>query len=253
MFDFFKVIIPARYDSTRLHGKVLLDICGKPMIQHVWERATELIEPDNIIIATDSIKVIDAAKKFGAKTVITSFHHRSGTERILEVVDRSREPEDSIIVNLQADEPLIPPELLYQVANNLKENPEADIATVYDTIFKKEDLENPDIVKVVTDQNNFALYFSRAPIPYYRDGYPEDPDRSIGRRHIGVYAYRVRTLREYSRNLISCYLEKAEMLEQLRLLYYGGKIHVDEAIEVPPFGVDTEEDLERVRAYLSQN
>lgn len=249
MFDFFKIIIPARYDSTRLPGKVLLDICGKPMLQHVYERATEIVDPKNVIVATDSPKVIKACKAFGAQCVMTSGAHRSGTERLLEVVSQLGEPDNRIVVNMQADEPLLPPDLPYQVAQNLNKHPEADIATLYDKIIDENDLNNPNIVKVVTDNNRFALYFSRSPIPFHRDGIAEGYG-AIGRRHIGIYAYRVKTLRRYSREFLPCYLEKAEMLEQLRLLYYGGKIHVDEAVEAPDFGVDTEEDLANVRMTI---
>ncbi len=249
MLDFFKVIIPARYDSTRLPGKVLMDICGKSMLQRVYERAIELVDPENVIIAVDTVKVGNVAKSFGAKCVITSGSHRSGTERLLEAVSQLEEPDNSIIVNMQADEPLLPPDLLFQVASNLRAVPEADIATLYDKIINEKDLQNPNIVKVVTDKKKFALYFSRSPIPFYRDGIAEGHG-AIGRRHIGLYAYLVSTLKKYSRELLPCYLEETEMLEQLRVLYHGGKIHVEEAVETPEFGIDTQEDLDEIRLLI---
>jgi len=246
---FFKVVIPARYDSTRLPGKVLMDICGKTMLQHTYERAIELVDPQNVFIATDSLEVIEATKKFGAQCLMTSGSHRSGTERLLEVIHQLDEPDHSIIVNMQADEPLLPPDLLFQVAKNLRDIPEADIATLYDKIVDEKDLQNPNIVKVVTDKKKFALYFSRSPIPFYRDGIAEGHG-AIGRRHIGLYAYRVSTLKKYSREFLPCYLEQTEMLEQLRLLYHGGKIHVDYAVETPELGVDTQEDLDEIRLLI---
>lgn len=246
--SYFKVIIPARYDSTRLPGKILADICGKPMIQRTYEKAIELIDPENVFIATDSVRVIKVAQKFGAQCILTSKDHKSGTERLLEASSQLNLLDNEIIVNMQADEPLLPPKLLEQVANNLWQNSGADVATLYDNIITEEDLHNPAIVKVVIDQNNFALYFSRAPIPFHRDGINRE---EIGKRHIGLYAYRVETLRRYSQEFSPCHLEQTEMLEQLRLLYHGRKIHVCLAQEIPMFGIDTQEDLDDVRLAIS--
>jgi 3-deoxy-manno-octulosonate cytidylyltransferase (CMP-KDO synthetase) len=243
----FKVIIPARYDSTRLPGKVLLDISGKPMIQHTYERAVEATEdPEKVFIATDSLEVVEAAEKFGAQYLLTASTHRSGTERLLEAVDQLGLFNNNLVVNVQADEPLLPPVLIRQVAENLWKN-QADVATLYDNIITEEALHDPAVVKVVTDKDHFALYFSRAPIPFHRDGINW---KEIGKRHIGLYSYRVETLREYSKSFSSCHLEETEMLEQLRLLYHGKKIHVDLAREIPELGVDTPEDLDNIRLAL---
>lgn len=240
----FKIIIPARYASTRLPGKPLLDINGKPMIQHVYERALES-GASEVIIATDSTRIGMAAEDFGATVCMTLEHHNSGTERLGEVVSKLDWPDDTVVVNVQGDEPLIPPQIISQVAKNLVNNPDASCATLMTAFGSDDDVNNPNAVKVVSDAQGFALYFSRAVIPHIRD--PEHTHGVKYFRHIGMYAYRAGLLRNYSR-LHVCELESIEKLEQLRLLWNGLKIHVDEAMVIPEAGVDTQQDLEKIRA-----
>lgn len=243
----FKIVIPARYASTRLPGKALLDIHGKPMIQHVYERAL-MTNASEVIIATDSKEIAAAAKNFSATVCMTRADHVSGTERLGEVVDQRNWPDDCVIVNVQGDEPVIPPQIITQVAENLIANPEAACASLMTAFTETQSITNPNMVKVVVDKNGFALYFSRTVIPYLRD--PEHVPDIVYYWHVGIYAYRAGLLRNYSQ-LPVCELETIEKLEQLRLLWNGFKIHMAEAIEVPAHGVDTEDDLENVRALLS--
>ena len=248
----FTVIIPARFASSRLPGKPLADIAGKPMIQHVFEKAQQS-GASRVIIATDNKQVEKAAKAFGAEVCMTSEAHNSGTERLAEVVSKLGIADDEIIVNVQGDEPLIPPVIIQQVAQNLAEN-QVNMATLAVKLETKEELFNPNCVKVVTDQKGMALYFSRAAIPFARDYFADCNDAFVASqpylRHIGIYAYRAKFVNQYIRWQPTV-LEKLESLEQLRALWYGEKIHVELAKEAPQVGVDTLEDLERVRKILS--
>ena len=248
----FTVIIPARYASSRLPRKPLADIAGKPMIQHVWEKAQQA-GANRVIIATDHEEIEQVAKTFGAEVCMTSTKHNSGTERLAEVIEKMAITDDEIIVNVQGDEPLIPPVIIQQVAQNLAEN-QVNMATLAVKLETKEELFNPNCVKVVTDQKGMALYFSRAAIPFARDHFADCNDAFVASqsylRHIGIYAYRAKFVNQYIRWQPTV-LEKLESLEQLRALWYGEKIHVELAKEAPQVGVDTLEDLERVRQILS--
>ena len=245
----FKIVIPARYASTRLPGKPLLDIGGKPMIQWVYENACES-NATAVVIATDDMRIKNAAEGFGAQVCMTSDSHRSGTDRIAEVVRTMGWPDDSIVVNIQGDEPSMPASLAYQVAQDMEQHQRADMTTLSTPISEQEQLFDPNVVKVVTDEEGYALYFSRAPIPWHRDefasGEPALPQDTKYYRHIGLYAYRAAYLEKYI-NLPATKLEKAESLEQLRVLSHGGCIHVCVAEEEPGHGIDTADDLERVR------
>ena len=250
----FKVIIPARYASSRLPGKPLLDIDGKPMLQHVYERASES-GADEVIIATDDERVSRSAIAFGASVQMTGDHHRSGTERIAEVVNERGEPHERIIVNVQGDEPLISPRLIAQVAELMDSTKDAEMATLCEPISTAKDLFDPGVVKVVRDARDRALYFSRAPIPWHREIFGSQPLRlPTGEtyfRHLGIYAYRVSYLLDFV-SYESSSIEQTESLEQLRALYHGGQIVVSEAIEKSGPGVDTEQDLEKVRDLMVQ-
>lgn len=246
----FTVIIPARYQSTRLPGKPLADICGKPMIEHVYRQAIQA-GADQVIIATDDQRVADVATGFGGTVCMTSPDHESGTERLAEVVEKMGIAPDHIVVNVQGDEPLIPPVVIAQVADNLAAST-APMATLGVAIEDAEEAFNPNAVKVVTDNQGYALYFSRATIPWDRDQFSDDKSQLNQplMRHIGIYAYRAGFISKYI-NWAPSALEKIESLEQLRVLWYGEKIHVALAKQTPPPGVDTPEDLEAVRALLS--
>jgi len=249
----FKVVIPARYGSSRLPAKPLMDIAGKPMVVHVYERAL-LSKAKTVVVATDDERIVQALKPYGAKVVMTSPNHPSGTDRLQEVAAKMRWDDDDIIVNVQGDEPLIPPEVINQVAANLAANRQAGIATLAEAIENVAQLTNPNIVKLVRDANNMAMYFSRATMPWARDafaqGIHELPVKDLYWRHLGIYAYRVSFLNAYVK-WPPAVLEQVEALEQLRALYYGVKIHVDKASVSLPAGVDTQEDLERVRAIVA--
>lgn len=250
----FSVVIPARYAASRLPGKPLLDIAGKPMVQHVYERAIQS-GAEKVIIATDDDRIRIAAEGFGAEVCMTSPTHRSGTDRLSEVAERLAMSDDRIVVNVQGDEPLMPPALIHQVAENLATHTQASMSTLCARITSAEELFNPNAVKVVMDAAGIALYFSRAPIPWDRDAFAKSkealPARSVHYRHIGLYAYRAGFLHQYVQ-WPPCPLEETESLEQLRALWHGKKIHVDVAVEPPPPGVDTQQDLEVVRRRFSQ-
>lgn len=241
------IIIPARYASTRLPGKPLQDIHGKSLIQRVYE-CTVMSGAISTVIATDDARIRDAAKAFGAQVCMTSPAHRSGTERIAEVVDKLAFADDEIIINLQGDEPLMPASLIKHVADTLVRQPEAAAATAMYPITDQAQLNDPNVVKVVCDRNGLALLFSRAPIPWARETHVSTAGESpLGAfRHIGIYAYRAGFVSSYS-SWPPCPLEQIEMLEQLRMLWYGARIAVCEALETPGPGVDTPEDLETVR------
>lgn len=245
----FIAIIPARFASTRLPGKPLVDIHGKPMVVHVMERALQS-GADRVIVATDHPDVAAAVTAAGGEVCLTRPDHQSGTERLAEVIERYQFADDAIIVNVQGDEPLIPPGIIRQVAHNLAGS-EAGMATLAVPITDAEEAFNPNAVKVVRDAQGYALYFSRATIPWDRERFAQSRD-SIGAsllRHIGIYAYRAGFIRRYVSWEPSA-LEQIELLEQLRVLWYGEKIHVDVAETTPAAGVDTAEDLARVRAAL---
>ena len=250
----FVVVIPARYASTRLPGKPLADIHGKPMVQHVVEKALQS-GADRVIVATDDERVQQALAPFAAaagfEVCMTSPDHQSGTERLAEVCRHYGFAADTIIVNVQGDEPLIPPVIIRQVADNLAAA-SAPMATLSVPIRDAEEAFNPNAVKVVTDKDGYALYFSRASIPWDRDAFARSREQ-IGdhyQRHIGIYAYRADFIQRYV-DWAPSVLEQVEALEQLRVLWYGEKLHVAQALQAPPVGVDTQADLDKVRALLA--
>lgn len=250
----FVVVIPARYASTRLPGKPLADIHGKPMVQHVVEKALQS-GAERVIVATDDERVQQALAPFAAaagfEVCMTSPDHQSGTERLAEVCRHYGFAADTIIVNVQGDEPLIPPAIIRQVADNLAAA-SAPMATLSVPIRDAEEAFNPNAVKVVTDREGYALYFSRASIPWDRDRFAQSCEQ-IGdhyQRHIGIYAYRAGFIQRYV-DWAPSVLEQVEALEQLRVLWYGEKIHVAQALQAPPVGVDTQADLDKVRALLA--
>ncbi len=247
----FSVVIPARYASTRLPGKPLLDIAGKPMIQHVYEQAQKS-QAEQVIIATDDDRIAQAVKGFGGEVCMTATDHLSGTDRIQEVVQKYGLADNDIVVNVQGDEPCIPPEVINQVAHNLQNHEQASAATLSESIESVEDFSNANVVKVVGNHQGMALYFSRATIPYPRDIGEDGLVNTVGllpQRHIGIYAYRVSLLNRFI-TWNPAPLETIESLEQLRILYYGEDIHVEVACCAVPAGVDTEQDLLNVRELL---
>jgi 3-deoxy-manno-octulosonate cytidylyltransferase (CMP-KDO synthetase) len=247
----FKVVIPARFGSTRLHGKPLLNIAGKPMIAHVCERAKEA-NADDIIVATDDERIFNMVAELGFKAVLTRENHESGTERIAEVAEKLGWADDTIIVNLQGDEPLLPADYIRQVAQALANQNQAGIATIAAKIHDADEIFNPNAVKVVLDKKGYALYFSRAPIPWNRATFATRKEISAEFshfRHIGLYAYTAGFLKKYCAWEASP-LEQIEALEQLRILWHGEKILVQIVGKTPPAGVDTLEDLQRVEAFL---
>ncbi|WP_404399442.1 3-deoxy-manno-octulosonate cytidylyltransferase [Idiomarina seosinensis] len=249
----FTVIIPARYQSSRLPGKPLADIGGKPMIQHVFERALQSGAAE-VIVATDDPRIENAVTQFGGRAMLTSDKHQSGTERLAEVIGQLAFAEDEIVVNVQGDEPFIPPEIIRQVADNLANQRQAAMATLSVPIDDAEQMFNPNVVKVVRDSAGYALYFSRAAIPWHRDTFADDGkatifDSDIYQRHIGLYAYRSGFVRRYVEWPASP-LEQIESLEQLRVLWHGERIHVAEAIKTPQPGIDTADDLNNARRLL---
>ena len=251
----FRVVIPARYASSRLPGKPLLDIAGKPMVQHVYERASTC-GAHSVVVATDDDRIAEAVTGFGGEVCLTSAEHPSGTDRLAEVVQMMGYPDEDIIVNMQGDEPLIPPSLIQQVALDLKEFSDASISTICTPIDTAEELFNPNIVKVIMDKQHYAIYFSRAAIPWHRDAFMQDkksmPADAQYQRHLGIYAYRSSFLKHYSSLKISP-LEQIESLEQLRAIWHGFRIHVSVAAEPPGMGVDTEADLFTVRDIISNS
>jgi len=245
------IIIPARFGSTRLAGKPLADVAGKTLIQRVHDCA-RASGAERIVIATDDPRIGDVAKSFGAEVVMTDAAHRSGTDRIAEVVARLGLADDEIVVNLQGDEPLMPPALIRQVAETLASHSDAAVATACHVIHSDDEFTNPNVVKVVTDARGYALYFSRAPIPWPREHMAGKPSGSTRAwRHIGLYGYRAGFVRRFA-EWPACPLEETEQLEQLRVLWHGERIAVCESAELPGAGVDTPEDLERVRAHFAR-
>lgn len=251
----FRVIIPARYESSRLPGKMLLDIAGKPMIQHVYERALES-GAESVAIATDDDRIRQVAEDFGATVCMTAVEHASGTERLAEAVVALGYLEDDVIVNLQGDEPMIPPLVIRQVAEGLVKYENARVATLYEQIKTIEELFDPNNVKVVMNKRGYALYFSRAPIAWDRENFQIPPVTTAKLttphyRHVGIYAYRVGFLQEYM-EWESSPLEEMEKLEQLRVLWNAGKVHLAEAKETVPIDVNTEADLKKIRSLLDK-
>ncbi|MGO4892853.1 3-deoxy-manno-octulosonate cytidylyltransferase [Flavobacterium sp. W21_SRS_FM6] len=246
----FSVIIPARYASTRFPGKPLVDINGKPMVQHVYERAIES-GASRVIVATDDLRIAKVVSDFGGRYCMTAAHHESGTERLAEVIEMEGMLSHEVVVNVQGDEPFIPAVNIQQVAENLHQHQQAEMATLAVKITDVEEAFNPNVVKVITDKQGFALYFSRATIPYDRSRFlDEDLIDEIGDyylRHIGIYAYRAGFIKQYV-SMSPSGLEQIESLEQLRVLWHGEKIHVDIARQTPPTGIDTPEDLVRLLA-----
>lgn len=250
----FRVVIPARYASTRFPGKALADINGKPMIQHVYEKALQS-GAISVVIATDDERIRVQAQKFGANVCMTASTHQSGADRIAEAVTILGYGADEVIVNVQGDEPLIPPIIISQTAELLVSNSKADCATLCEPLEIADQLYAKNIAKVVLDANNFALYFSRAPIPWDRDNFPIPSDQVLPPklyfRHLGIFCYRVSFLKKFV-SWKPCAIELIECLEQLRMLWYGAKIYVGEAKDPSMVGVDTPEDLEKVLKILDK-
>ena len=238
-------VIPARYSSTRFEAKVLVDIMGKPMIQWVWERAKQVKILDELIIACDDERVADVARGFGAAVVMTAKGHTSGTDRIAEVVNPI---EVNMVVNIQGDEPLIHPTMIDSVARAILTDSSISVATIIRKIENPQDINDPHVVKVVKDKNDFALYFSRSPIPFHARN--SDITSPVYYKHIGLYGYSKDFLFTY-KNMASSNLERTEKLEQLRVLEDGYKIKVIET-KYDTIGVDTPEDLEKVKEYLKK-
>jgi len=243
----FLVVIPARLGSTRLPRKPLADIGGKPMVIHVAERAQQS-NAQSVVIATDSSEIQATCNEYGIECLLTSPDHPTGTDRIAEVAQQLKLSADTLVVNVQGDEPLIPPELINQVAQTLADHALCSISTVAVPITDASEINNPNVVKVILNKAGEALYFSRASIPFVRD--PETAGNVTHLRHLGIYAYRADFLQAYSR-LEPAPPEQVEALEQLRALWNGYRIAVYTASEAPAAGVDTAEDLERVRRILS--
>ncbi|PKO47312.1 MAG: 3-deoxy-manno-octulosonate cytidylyltransferase [Betaproteobacteria bacterium HGW-Betaproteobacteria-22] len=248
----FYVVIPARHASTRLPGKPLLDIAGKPMVVWVAERASAS-GAMRVVVATDDMLIAEAVNQHGYAAVMTRADHMSGTDRIAEVAALEGWADDDIVVNVQGDEPLIDPALIGKVALELANSKTAIMATACHVIKEKPDFVSANVVKVVLDANGDAMYFSRAPIPYPRNVYHnmhELPQGIPAYRHIGIYAYRVKFLKQYA-SLKPTAIEQHEHLEQLRVLYYGYKIAVTIVADAPANGVDTEDDLALVRRLMA--
>lgn len=244
----FVVVIPARFASVRLPGKPLREIAGKPMLQHVHERAMES-DASEVIVATDDKRIAKAAERFGAAVCMTGAHHQSGTDRLAEVARKSGWPGDGIVVNLQGDEPLMPPELINQCAA-LLQSEEVGMATLASPFLSRAEFENPNAVKVIVDNNQDAIFFSRAAIPFARNPQREMLAMEIALHHHGIYAYRVEVL-ERIVSADRSQLEIVEELEQLRALSMGIKIRVGKPDRRPGPGVDTEADLARIARLLA--
>jgi len=249
----FTVLIPARYASTRLPGKPLMDIAGKPLVVRVAERA-QASGADRIVIATDDERIRAAAEQHGFDAILTRANHATGTDRLAEAAVALELDDKAIVVNVQGDEPLLEPALIREVADELRSHGDASIATACHPIDDLQEAFNPNVVKVVLDHAGYALYFSRATIPWARDAFAAKRDKlPLGLplyRHYGLYAYRVGFLRHYP-SLTSAQIERFEALEQLRALWHGHRIVVRITTGTPAPGVDTQEDLDRVRALYA--
>ncbi|MCX4029425.1 3-deoxy-manno-octulosonate cytidylyltransferase [Endozoicomonas sp. SM1973] len=252
----FTVVIPARYASTRLPGKPLLLIGDKPMIQHVYQQALQS-QAARVVVATDHQGIAEVVQSFGGEVCLTAANHPSGTDRVEEVARKLALADDEVVVNIQGDEPLIPPSVINQVAGLLGSQLECEMATLIESITEVDDLFNQNVVKVVLNAQGEASYFSRAPIPWSREQFnlaqlPTQLPSGPFYRHIGIYGYRVGLLHRYV-NWPVAPTEQLECLEQLRALWQGVKIAVAQAVEVPPIGVDTEQDLAKVRLLVEGN
>lgn len=249
----YKIVIPSRFGSSRLPGKPLLDINGKPMVWHVYQRALETnIGAENIVVATDHQGIFDTCSEFGIQVVMTSDAHESGTDRLAEVAELMNWADDEMVVNLQGDEPLLPPKLIEFTAKVLSDSPQAGMATLGCPINDEADIHDVNCVKLVADHDGRAMYFSRAAIPFARDGFDEAlmmGENSPWLRHIGMYAYRVAALKQIAAMPMAV-VEGLEKLEQLRALWNGVHIQVAAIESAPGHGVDTQADLERVREIM---
>ena len=249
MSQAYTVIVPARLASTRLPNKPLADIHGLPMVVRVAQRAA-LSNASQVVVAADSIEIVQACQAHGVRAMLTQVNHPSGSDRLAEASALLGLKPHDVVVNVQGDEPLINPELINQVAELLVQRPTASMSTAAHEIHELAEFTNPNVVKVVIDQNQLALYFSRAPIPWWRDGFAQGIQslpQPAPLRHVGIYAYRVGFLQSFP-TLQAAPIETGEALEQLRALWHGHKIAVHITPDVPGPGVDTPEDLERVRA-----
>jgi len=244
----YHIVIPARYASSRFPGKPLQLINNKSMLEHVYHVAKKS-SAQSIVIATDDKRIADVAQTFCDDVLMTSDKHQSGTDRLAEVCQIKKWQAGEIVVNLQGDEPLTPSELLHQVASNLHHKSTASIATLSTPLIDIEEITDPNIVKVVADIDGYAMYFSRAPIPFNRDAKLLCLS-NLYQRHLGIYAYRVGFLNEYSQ-MPQCELETFEKLEQLRAMYHGHKIHIEPALSLPGPGIDTPEDLQKIQSLLA--
>ncbi|MEM8594027.1 MAG: 3-deoxy-manno-octulosonate cytidylyltransferase [Pseudomonadota bacterium] len=242
----YRIIIPSRFSSSRLPGKPLADIAGKPMIQRVYEAAIKSSASD-VIIAADDQRIVDVCEAFGAPVCVTSPEHPSGTDRLQEAASILNLKDSDVIVNVQGDEPLMPVSVIEQVADNLIQRPDVAIATLCEPITETEQLSNPNVVKTMFSATGRALYFSRSEIPHPRD----DRSQQIAYRHLGIYAYRVRFLHDYV-SWPEVPIEQCEKLEQLRALHFDAAMHVDIACDTIPPGVDTQADLDVVRSLFEQ-
>ena len=244
----YHIVIPARYGSTRLPAKALADINGKPLVYWVWRQAMQS-RAVSVTIATDDIRIQEAMTPHGADVIMTDANNPSGTDRLAEVARLKAWDSDVIVINLQGDEPLMPVSNLEQVAGVLNAYPEASIATLCEPIDTADAFHDPSVVKVVSDGSGRAHYFSRSPIPYVR-GADEAFVPPVARRHVGLYAYRVSFLAEFSSQPVAP-LEQLESLEQLRALHFGHEIRIADAVEAVPTGVDTQRELDTVRRLMA--
>jgi len=250
----FTVLIPARLASTRLPGKPLADIGGRPMVVRVAQRAADS-SADRVVVAADHVSIVEACHAHGVEAVLTRADHATGSDRLAESCELLRLPDESVVVNVQGDEPLIDPGLIDAVAELIEARPEASISTAAHAIAELADFVNPNVVKVVLDAHGLALYFSRAPIPWWRDGFAGGVNAlppSPALRHVGIYGYRARFVRAFP-HLPPAAVELGEALEQLRAMWHGHRIAVHVASCAPGPGVDTPEDLARVRALWNQS
>lgn len=250
MAEPFKIVVPARYNASRLPGKPLADLQGKPMVVHVAERCGAS-GAEEVVVATDDVRVVEAVTAAGFEAMMTRADHPSGSDRVMEVARARSWSEEAIVINVQGDEPRIPPAVIEQVARILQADPARPVATLCEPVWDPAILADPNAVKVVRDRSGRALYFSRAPIPFERDqtsaGFGQESLRQLGLRHVGIYGYRLAALQRFV-ELPVAELEQIEQLEQLRLLENDIQIFVADACEPVPAGVDTPADLERARA-----
>ena len=246
----FYCVIPARYASTRLPGKPLSSIAGTPMVVRVAGQAARA-GAERVVVATDDQRIVEVVEQAGFEAAMTDSSHASGSDRVMEVVDAQGWADDAIVINVQGDEPLIPPEVIRQLANGMTARTDVGVATLCEPLVELDAIRDPNVVKVVRDRDQLALYFSRAPIPEPRDGYPVDlADAGLWRRHVGIYGYRVAALRQFVA-LEPSPLERSERLEQLRLLENGMSILTLDACLPVPGGVDTPDDLQRIAELVA--